>query len=74
MTFLSDLASIVDAVPDERGIGILYWSPEWIPGVGWAPGEGTPNDNLTLFDFDGRALASVGYANPVRSCRLYACT
>lgn len=73
LTFLSDLASIVDAVPGGRGIGIFYWSPEWIPGVGWAPGEGTPNDNLTLFGFTGDALAAVGYADPVRSCRLYAC-
>jgi hypothetical protein len=23
--------------------------PEWIPGVSWEPGAGTPNDNLTLF-------------------------
>ena len=29
--------------------------PEWVPGVGWEPSAGTPNDNLTLFDFQGRA-------------------
>lgn len=64
--FLSDLLSIVAAVPGHRGAGVFYWAPEWIPGVGWAPGEGTPNDNLTLFDFQGRALPAVGFADPAR--------
>ncbi len=62
--FLSDLLSIVAAVPDGRGAGVFYWQPEWIPGVGWAPGEGTPNDNLTLFDFAGRALPSQNFTAP----------
>jgi arabinogalactan endo-1,4-beta-galactosidase len=74
LTFLSDLASIMNAVPGGRGAGIFYWSPEWIPGVGWEPGAGTPNDNLTLFGFTGHALAAVGYADPVRSCLRYGCT
>jgi arabinogalactan endo-1,4-beta-galactosidase len=64
--FLNDLLSINAAVPGHHGAGIFYWQPEWIPGVGWAPGEGTPNDNLTLFDFDGHALPSIDFADPVR--------
>jgi arabinogalactan endo-1,4-beta-galactosidase len=72
LAFLSDLASIMAAVPDRHGVGIFYWQPEWIPGVGWAPGEGTPNDNLTLFDFTGHALPSVDYADPLRACATYA--
>jgi arabinogalactan endo-1,4-beta-galactosidase len=63
--FLSDLLSIVSAVPDGRGLGVFYWEPEWIPGVGWQPGAGTPNDNLTLFDFSGHALPGVGFADPL---------
>jgi arabinogalactan endo-1,4-beta-galactosidase len=66
LSFLSDLLSIVAGVPDHHGAGVFYWEPEWVPGVGWAPGEGTPNDNLTLFDFQGRALPSVGFADPLR--------
>jgi arabinogalactan endo-1,4-beta-galactosidase len=62
--FLSDLLSIVATVPDGRGAGVFYWQPEWIPGVGWAPGQGTPNDNLTLFDFTGHALPAVAFTNP----------
>ena len=63
--FLSDLLSIVAAIPGGHGAGVFYWQPEWIPGVGWAPGEGTPNDNLTLFDFTGRALPSIAFTHPL---------
>ena len=67
LSFLSDLLSIIAAVPDRHGAGVFYWAPEWVPGVGWAPGEGTPNDNLTLFDFHGRALPSIDFADPLRA-------
>jgi arabinogalactan endo-1,4-beta-galactosidase len=67
--FLSDLQSIVAAIPEGRGAGVFYWQPEWIPGVGWAPGEGTPNDNLTLFDFTGHALPSISFTDPLRNAR-----
>ena len=69
LSFLSDLLSIVAAVPDHHGAGVFYWAPEWVPGVGWAPGEGTPNDNLTLFDFQGRALSSVDFPDPLHAPR-----
>ncbi len=72
LSFVSDLSSILAAVPGGHGKGIFYWQPEWIPGVGWTPGEGTPNDNLTMFDFDGDALPAVQYANPLTACRQYA--
>ncbi len=71
LAFVSDLASIVAAVPGGRGIGLFYWQPEWIPGVGWTPGAGTPNDNLTMFDFDGDALPAVGFTNPLLTCSQY---
>jgi arabinogalactan endo-1,4-beta-galactosidase len=70
--FASDLLSILAAVPDHRGLGVFYWQPEWIPGVGWQPGAGTPNDNLTLFDFSGHALPGVSFADPLRACAEYA--
>jgi arabinogalactan endo-1,4-beta-galactosidase len=72
VSFVSDLSSILAAVPGGHGAGIFYWQPEWIPGVGWSPGEGTPNDNLTMFDFDGDALPGVQYSNPLTACRQYA--
>jgi hypothetical protein len=42
------------------------------PGVGGQPGAGTPNDNLTLFGFGGRALPGVSFADPLRACARYA--
>ena len=72
LAFAFDLLSALAAVPGGRGAGIFYWQPEWIPGVGWTPGEGTPNDNLTMFDFSGRALPSVQFIDPLRACREFA--
>ena len=60
LSFYNDVLSILAQVPHHRGLGLFYWEPEWIPGVGWEPGAGTPNDNLTLFSFTGQALPSVG--------------
>jgi len=39
--------------------------------VGWEPGAniGSPNVNLTLFNFEGAALASIGiFQNPAGVC------
>jgi arabinogalactan endo-1,4-beta-galactosidase len=72
LSFYNDLLSILAQVPDHRGIGLFYWEPEWIPGVGWEPGAGTPNDNLTLFSFTGQALPSAGlFQSPVGVCTAY---
>jgi arabinogalactan endo-1,4-beta-galactosidase len=72
LSFYNDMLSILAQVPDGKVIGLFYWEPEWIPGVGWTPGAGTPNDNLTLFDFGGRSLPSVGlFQNPLRVCVRY---
>jgi arabinogalactan endo-1,4-beta-galactosidase len=72
LSMLSDELSILAAVPDGLGAGMFYWEPEWIPGVSWAPDAsppGTPDDNETLFDFQGQALPSIGmYQNPVAIC------
>jgi arabinogalactan endo-1,4-beta-galactosidase len=74
VSFVNDELSILAAVPNGLGAGLFYWEPEWIPGVSWAPNAsppGTPDDNETLFDFQGRALPSIGiFANPVQICAL----
>jgi arabinogalactan endo-1,4-beta-galactosidase len=72
LSFYNDMLSILAQVPHGLGIGLFYWEPEWIPGVGWEPGAGSPNDNLTLFSFTGQALPSVGlFQNPVAVCARY---
>ena len=69
LSFVSDELSILARVPGGLGAGLFYWEPEWIPGVGWEPGAGTPNDNLTLFSFQGAALPSIGiFRSPVAVC------
>jgi arabinogalactan endo-1,4-beta-galactosidase len=57
--YFEALREVLAAVPDGRGAGFVDWEPEWIPGVGWEPGAGNPNDNLTMFDWQGNALPSV---------------
>ncbi len=57
--YFAALRGILHDVPRGLGLGFFDWEPEWVPGVGWEPGAGNPNDNLTMFDFSGRALPSV---------------
>jgi arabinogalactan endo-1,4-beta-galactosidase len=64
--YFEALRGILSGVPDGRGAGFYAWEPEWIPGVGWTPGEGNPNDNLTMFDWSGAALASLAAFRPPR--------
>ncbi|MGH2892068.1 MAG: glycosyl hydrolase 53 family protein, partial [Solirubrobacteraceae bacterium] len=42
-SFYNDALSILAQVPHHLAQGLFYWEPEWIPGVGWEPGAGTPN-------------------------------
>lgn len=57
--FYADLRRELLAVPGGHGIGFVDWEPAWLPGVGWKPGAGNPNDNLTLFDWDGKPLPAL---------------
>jgi hypothetical protein len=68
-------ACAVAQVPGGLGAGPFYWAPDWIPGVGWEPGAniGSPNVNLTLFNFEGAALPSIGiFQNPAGVCERHA--
>jgi arabinogalactan endo-1,4-beta-galactosidase len=62
--YFEALRDVLAAVPGGLGAGFVDWEPEWVPGVGWEPGAGNPNDNLTLFDFAGRALPAVAAFRP----------
>ncbi len=60
---LQAILGIVDAVPNERGAGVVYWDATWIPvaGNGWDntdPTSGNTWENQALFDFGGCALDS----------------
>jgi arabinogalactan endo-1,4-beta-galactosidase len=63
--FYEAVRDVLTGLPNGQGLGFLVWEPEWIPGVGWEPGAEASNDNLTQFDFTGRALPSVrSYRRP----------
>ena len=75
LSFVNDELSILAQVPGGLGAGLFYWAPDWIPGVPWEPGAniGSPNVNLTLFNFEGAALPSIGiFQNPAGVCERYA--
>jgi arabinogalactan endo-1,4-beta-galactosidase len=65
--FIHDILSIIKQVPRQHGKGIMWWESGWIPGAGWEPGQGNAWDNMTLFDFTGKALPSVNIYEGVKS-------
>jgi arabinogalactan endo-1,4-beta-galactosidase len=71
LSFVTDEMSILATAPGGLGAGLFYWAPDWIPGVPWEPGTGigSPNVNMTLFNFEGAALPSIGiFQNPAAVC------
>jgi arabinogalactan endo-1,4-beta-galactosidase len=63
--FYEAVRDVLLGIPGGNGLGFLVWEPEWVPGVGWQPGAEASNDNLTQFDFTGRALPSIrAYRRP----------
>jgi arabinogalactan endo-1,4-beta-galactosidase len=50
--FVAAVNNAVAAVPGGRGLGTCYWAPEYVAN----PALGSPWENLTAFDFSGRAL------------------
>jgi arabinogalactan endo-1,4-beta-galactosidase len=71
LSFVTDELSILATAPDGLGAGLFYWAPDWIPGVPWEPGAGigSPNVNMTLFNFEGAALPSINiFENPAGVC------
>jgi arabinogalactan endo-1,4-beta-galactosidase len=53
--FLMKEKSIIENMPCSRGAGMFYWAPEYIS----VPGVESVWENVTLFDFRGRALSSL---------------
>ena len=53
------LNNVLRQVPGGHGAGFFVWEPGWLPGVAAADGLGNPYNNLTLFDWRGRALPAL---------------
>ena len=70
-SFLKDLKAKIAAVPNDQGLGFVYWEPDWLPvNATWATDAGmnyintTGNvgnawENQALFDFNGDALPAL---------------
>ncbi|GHD06751.1 hypothetical protein GCM10010313_25170 [Streptomyces violarus] len=64
--WMNDVASIVEAVPNGRGLGIFYWEATWtaVGGNGWDPTDASSGngwENQALFGYDDRALSSMSW-------------
>ncbi|MDQ0681781.1 arabinogalactan endo-1,4-beta-galactosidase [Streptomyces achromogenes] len=64
--WMNDVASIVEAVPNGRGLGVFYWESTWtaVAGNGWDPADvssGNGWENQALFGYDDRALSSMSW-------------
>ncbi|MFF5256217.1 arabinogalactan endo-beta-1,4-galactanase [Streptomyces leeuwenhoekii] len=64
--WMKDVASIVEAVPNGRGLGVFYWEATWtaVPGNGWDPADpssGNGWENQALFGYDDRALPAMSW-------------
>lgn len=65
-TWMNDVASIVEAVPNGRGLGVFYWEATWtaVTGNGWDPTDASSGngwENQALFGYDDRALSSMSW-------------
>lgn len=68
-TALRDVIEVVANVPNNRGLGIVYWEPAWLPvvGAGWAEaGTLATWSNQALFTYSGKALPSINVFKDVR--------
>lgn len=52
--FLLKMRSLVETTT--RGVGFAYWAPEWVAYRGDEATDGSAWENMTLFDFDKKAL------------------
>ncbi|MEV5439391.1 arabinogalactan endo-1,4-beta-galactosidase [Streptomyces sp. NPDC052682] len=64
--WMNDVASIVEAVPNGRGLGVFYWEATWtaVAGNGWDPTDASSGngwENQALFGYDDRALSSMSW-------------
>jgi arabinogalactan endo-1,4-beta-galactosidase len=54
--FLSAVKTLVTTNSNETDSGICYWAPDWVAFKGQAATDGSPWENMALFDFQGKAL------------------
>jgi len=65
---LADIMTITRAIPNGRGLGVMWWDATWtaVPGNGWDPfhpSSGNNWENQALFDYNNRALSAMNLFN-----------
>jgi arabinogalactan endo-1,4-beta-galactosidase len=58
--FLKRLNAIITANSNQTDSGICYWAPDWVAFKGTTATNGSPWENLALFDFQGNLLPGAG--------------
>ncbi|WP_051232329.1 glycoside hydrolase family 53 protein [Pseudonocardia asaccharolytica] len=58
--FFEQLRAIRSEVPDGRGFGFVAWEPAWMPEIRASRGEENRYANITMFDWYGAGLPSLG--------------
>jgi len=56
------MANLIDIITDvayEEHSGICYWAPEWVAFKGTQATDGSPWENLALFNFENEALPAL---------------
>ncbi len=66
--FLADILAVAHAIPNGRGLGVMWWDATWtaVRGNGWDPADpmaGNNWENQALFDFHNRALPAMSLFN-----------
>ena len=64
--FLEKLTEILKNIPDDKGIGWVYWAPDWVafPGNDATSTTGSAWENQALWDFGHAALPALEAFHP----------
>ncbi|SCY41888.1 glycoside hydrolase family 53 protein [Flavobacterium caeni] len=64
--FMGRIDNIVKSIPNDKGIGWVYWAPDWVAfdGNETTTTGGSSWENQALWDFDHKALPAMGVFTP----------
>ena len=53
------MIDLMASLPNQQGLGICWWAPEWVSFKGPNATNGSTSENLTLFDFNNNSLPAL---------------
>lgn len=57
--YIKALINLMKNLPQQQGMGICWWAPDWVSFKGPVATNGSTWENLTLFDFNNNALPAL---------------